>query len=160
MHKISIIFQLLIMIYSSFAFSFKNQFKKVIKSRIRMVSTSNLTKKKDYNHILALDFDGVICASSEESSYSSILAAKIAWPQSFLDFELTSLSSLQLQKSIQKLRPIIETGYENMLIARYVNENPTIDIDKLGLSWSPAFRDELIKEYGISKVRKRPSYII
>ena len=147
------------MIYSSCVFSFKNQFKKIIKSRIRMVSTSNLTKKKYFNHILALDFDGVICASSEESSYSSILAAKTAWPQSFLDFELTSLSSLQLQKSIQKLRPIIETGYENMLIARYINENPSINIDQLGLSWSPAFRDELIKEYGISKVSTRTSYI-
>ena len=32
------------------------------------------------DRILALDFDGVICASSTESSVSSILAAKKKWP--------------------------------------------------------------------------------
>ena len=37
------------------------------------VNDNNNNNNKD-NQILALDFDGVICASSGESSYSSIIA--------------------------------------------------------------------------------------
>ena len=50
----------------------------------RLMSTRgwhrNLFQLRDKKNIIALDFDGVICASSGESSFSSIVAAKKYWP--------------------------------------------------------------------------------
>lgn len=119
-------------------------------SRFQIRLKSNLSMKT--TDILALDFDGVVCASSPESSYSSIVAAKQVWPSSFTNVEIadpTSYSSLQ--EVIMYLRPIIETGYENMLIARYLHESKRKGSD-VELEWNPSFRDQLISNYGIPKV--------
>jgi hypothetical protein len=107
--------------------------------------------------ILALDFDGVVCASSEESSYSAIIAAKQAWQSKFSNFNDNECKTLQ--QSIQYLRPIIETGYENMLIARYLYENNNIDLSLIFTHWTSHLRDELTTKYGISKVTDIMYYI-
>ena len=80
---------------------------------------------KPFRNILALDFDGVICASSIESSYSAIIAANNLWPHIFggIVDDQSRESFKKLQLYVQYLRPVIETGYETMLISRYLFEN-------------------------------------
>lgn len=98
--------------------------------------------KKD---ILALDFDGVVCASSVESSFSSIVAAEKFWPldckimvtpvlvdeidssstlssYSSLETEAVDSNFCRIRSAINQLRPIVETGFENMLLVRVVFE--------------------------------------
>lgn len=98
--------------------------------------------KKD---ILALDFDGVVCASSVESSFSSIVAAEKFWPSdckimvtpglvdeidssstmssySSLETEAEDSNFCRIRSAINQLRPIVETGFENMLLVRVVFE--------------------------------------
>ncbi len=117
----------------------------------------NISKERKYlsvisKQLLALDFDGVICASSEESSFSSIIAAKSVWPEIFTSLNKESKDFKILQKSIKMLRPVIETGYENMLIARYLYEN-NLFTTGLNIKWDSSLRDHLIKQYNIPKVR-------
>lgn len=123
---------------------------------LRMVSNRILRRKSKLTmkttNILALDFDGVICASSPESSHSAIVAAKEVWPRSFESIDMNnSATYLSLQEEIMYLRPIIETGYENMLIARYLHENQLkgVMVEK---QWNAAFRDQLVSNYEIPKV--------
>eukprot|EP01036_Dinobryon_divergens_P028293 gene28293-37224_t len=134
--------------------------------------------------ILALDFDGVICASSTESSVSSILAAKKKWPT--LPLNVTTSGSTSNDKAttsnanmdfnvvkaiVNGVRPIIETGYENILVVRYCVERlkayrdeskDTISQEDLSgwssaltsqilQSWNPQFRDKLLSEYECRK---------
>lgn len=112
------------------------------------------TKSLDYKRILALDFDGVICASSGESSYSSIIAARTEWPSECSIDELSDeFTSVQL--AVNSVRPIVETGFENMLLVRwFLNElrsDGRIDVENVLTNWSPVFRDDLVKKYGRTK---------
>ena len=64
-----------------------------------------------------------------------------------------------MRRYISELRPVIETGYENMLLVRYILEKLrvdgicdvdtgcTIDTRPLLTEWSPAMRERLIKKY-------------
>lgn len=110
---------------------------------------------------LCLDFDGVLCASAGESSYSSILAAKKFWPEECKNIVIgtgrQAPEFLKLRNWISELRPIIETGYENLILVRYLHERmdrdskhycEKIDIDEIIQKWSPSFRDDLMQEYG------------
>ena len=128
-------------------------------------SPSSLTQS-DRPQELCLDFDGVLCASADESSYSSILAAKAFWPKELSDIEIATGKSsrqgkdfLKLRNYISELRPVIETGYENMVLVRYVHDKMVdtasqglgiegIDIQKMIEEWCPSFRDLLMEKYG------------
>ena len=121
--------------------------------------------------ILALDFDGVVCASSSESSFSSIVAAQRFWPAACGDIinpdlvdstnsyaPLLSLKGSpfdQIRAAVNELRPIIETGYENMLIVRSLYEtlqsSGTISAATMQKTWSATYRDQLLKDYGTNK---------
>jgi hypothetical protein len=122
-----------------------------------------LQKSKE---LLCLDFDGVICASSGESSFSALFAAAMFWPHIFSSLTLSLKAEespdplfLYLQRSIERVRPIIETGYENLLIARYFYESLDVSnrcnqaIAYIEQNWTPSFRDSLIIQYGSTKVR-------
>ncbi len=126
------------------------------------------------SHILALDFDGVICDSAGESSHSAVIAAYDKWPSIFnrgrgaRPFEMSEEFSL-LRNTLKSLRPIIETGYENLLLTRYIRskfetfqpissvegegkiiyeKDLQVIIDEIYQQWSPSFRDNLLKSYG------------
>ncbi|XP_057435666.1 uncharacterized protein LOC130728269 isoform X2 [Lotus japonicus] len=63
--------------------------------------------------LYALDFDGVICDSCGESSLSALKAAKVRWPGLF-----------------DGVRPVVETGYENLLLVRLLLETRAPSIRK------------------------------
>lgn len=72
------------------------------------------------DHLWALDFDGVLCDTEPESSLSGWRAAAKFWPLLF--DKATPEDKAQVMQSMAKLRPIIETGYENMLLVRLMYE--------------------------------------
>ena len=109
----------------------------------------------DRHQVLALDFDGVICASSGESSYTSVLAACSFWPKDVV-VPLKSQEFATIQAGVHQLRPIVETGYENMLLVRRLYDEmkktgKSPDVASLLGAWSPVMRDELLAAYGSDK---------
>ena len=117
-----------------------------------MKSLNRLLNSRLYmsTKILALDFDGVVCASSPESSYSSIIAARSHWK----DFNVIENSEEEnkIKQAIMDLRPIVEAGYENMLLARLClqelnNNNNNIDSNELMNQWiNTSIKTDLLLE--------------
>lgn len=110
------------------------------------------------NDIIALDFDGVLCASSGESSYSAVLAACKQWPVECGGIKNCGEDFARIQKCLSIVRPIIETGFENLLLARYFSEymqTKNCDIynhaRELLQSYNPRMRDSLLLQYGTPK---------
>ncbi|KAL3702318.1 hypothetical protein R1sor_020340 [Riccia sorocarpa] len=71
-------------------------------------------------HLYALDFDGVLCDSCGESSKSAIKAAKQRWPDLFVGVDAES--EAWILESMYTVRPVVETGYENLLLVRLLLE--------------------------------------
>ncbi|XP_012083366.1 uncharacterized protein LOC105642967 isoform X2 [Jatropha curcas] len=70
--------------------------------------------------LYALDFDGVLCDSCGESSLSAVKAAKVRWPSLFDGVDSTTEEWIVDQMYI--VRPVVETGYENLLLVRLLLE--------------------------------------
>ncbi|KAG6748118.1 hypothetical protein POTOM_048019 [Populus tomentosa] len=70
--------------------------------------------------LYALDFDGVLCDSCGESSLSAVKAAKVRWPVLFDTVDSTLQDWIVDQMHI--VRPVVETGYENLLLVRLLLE--------------------------------------
>lgn len=141
-------------------------------------SSKQRPKIRSHN-ILALDFDGVVCASSDESSTSSIYASNNEWP--LLCYIPKNTTEFKLFKSIiNAVRPIVETGFENVLLVRYVYEqyqaaalSSTTSVDhhnelvqawKQGIiydilhTWNNDMRDELLHRYNRTKAELITSF--
>ncbi|KAF7152427.1 hypothetical protein RHSIM_Rhsim01G0190400 [Rhododendron simsii] len=71
-------------------------------------------------HLYALDFDGVLCDSCGESSLSAVKAAKVRWPSLFDGVD--SAMEDWIVDQMYKVRPVVETGYENLLLVRLLVE--------------------------------------
>ncbi|XP_051127254.1 uncharacterized protein LOC127248746 [Andrographis paniculata] len=71
--------------------------------------------------LYALDFDGVLCDSCGESSLSAVKAAKVRWPRLFDGVEKPLEDWIVDQMHI--VRPVVETGYENVLLVRLLLES-------------------------------------
>lgn len=78
--------------------------------------------------LYALDFDGVICDSCGESSLSALKAAKVRWPVLFDGVDSTIEDWIVDQ--MHTVRPVVETGYENLLLVRLLLETRTPSIRK------------------------------
>ncbi|KAH7577948.1 hypothetical protein ACOSP7_000968 [Xanthoceras sorbifolium] len=70
--------------------------------------------------LYALDFDGVICDSCGESSLSAVKAAKVRWRGLFDGVDLALEDWIVDQ--MYTVRPVVETGYENLLLVRLLLE--------------------------------------
>ncbi|CAI9764853.1 unnamed protein product [Fraxinus pennsylvanica] len=70
--------------------------------------------------LYALDFDGVLCDSCGESSISAVKAAKVRWPSLF-DGVNSALEDWIVDQ-MHIVRPVVETGYENLLLVRLLLE--------------------------------------
>eukprot|EP00262_Sarcandra_glabra_P010092 TRINITY_DN24985_c0_g1_i1.p1 TRINITY_DN24985_c0_g1~~TRINITY_DN24985_c0_g1_i1.p1 ORF type:complete len:269 (+),score=61.22 TRINITY_DN24985_c0_g1_i1:63-869(+) len=70
--------------------------------------------------LYALDFDGVLCDSCGESSLSALEAAKLRWPPLF--DQVDSAMEGWIIDQMHVLRPVVETGYENLLLVRLLVE--------------------------------------
>ncbi|CAN1157363.1 hypothetical protein LINPERHAP2_LOCUS21520 [Linum perenne] len=70
--------------------------------------------------LYALDFDGVLCDSCGESSISAVKAAKVRWPDLFSGVD--SAAEEWIVAQMHTVRPIVETGYETLLLVRLLLE--------------------------------------
>lgn len=162
--KLSICALFGMLMYRSVALKLIRQVKSVISggsnhyrnglSFVRLYST-----KQSQTELLALDFDGVICGSSGESSYSAIIAAQRFWPDAFP--AIIPEKRLEIIKGmISNVRPIIETGYENMLLARSyweiidalnINQEPPNVVAQTLSTYDHNQRDALLNKYKSDK---------
>ncbi|GAB4861725.1 hypothetical protein Ancab_036979 [Ancistrocladus abbreviatus] len=78
--------------------------------------------------LYALDFDGVLCDSCGESSLSAVKAAKVRWPSLFTGVD-SALEDLIVDQ-MHIVRPVVETGYENVLLVRLLLEMQVPSIRK------------------------------
>ncbi|KAL3622139.1 hypothetical protein CASFOL_033550 [Castilleja foliolosa] len=78
--------------------------------------------------LYALDFDGVLCDSCGESSLSAVKAAKVRWPNLFNGVD--SLLEDWIVDQMHIVRPVVETGYENLLLVRLLLESKLPSIRK------------------------------
>lgn len=119
-------------------------------------SVSNTASK----HIIALDFDGVICASAEESSASAIRTAQKIWPTVMKSTTENKEQYHQLLHLLQQVRPVVEVGYDGVLLSRYIYDNvihlqvfspPELIVKNLLDVWNVKFREDLIQYYNIDQ---------
>ncbi|KAL9430197.1 hypothetical protein AB3S75_025558 [Citrus x aurantiifolia] len=82
--------------------------------------------------LYALDFDGVLCDSCGESSLSAVKAAKVRWPGLFDPVD--SVIEDWIVDQMHILRPVVETGYENLLLVRLLLEIRMPSIRKSSVS--------------------------
>ncbi|GAX82676.1 hypothetical protein CEUSTIGMA_g10102.t1 [Chlamydomonas eustigma] len=75
--------------------------------------------------LIALDFDGVVCDSVGESSLSAIKAAALQWPDIF-NTDIAKDRTEELVEKMRAVRPVIETGYENVVQIRCLYEGVTV----------------------------------
>lgn len=113
----------------------------------RFVSSNPSSTSRD---ILALDFDGVMCHSSPESSVSAVIACDKLW-----GYEMTDKEKEAVKGHLMQLRPIVETGYENMLLARLAIEeirlSGAFDAQLILSIWGPQIRDALLQKFDCKK---------
>lgn len=109
--------------------------------------------------IYALDFDGVLCDSVQESSVTGVLAGRAVWPGSAMGSAAGNDAPPEwLLRSMTRARPIIETGYENVVLARALAERGSAEaadglVDSLLAEpgdWTKA-RDSFMTTWGVDK---------
>ncbi|KAL2330285.1 hypothetical protein Fmac_017866 [Flemingia macrophylla] len=79
-------------------------------------------------HLYALDFDGVICNTCEETAISALKAAKLRWPSLFDGVDSNTEDWIVGQ--MITVRPVVETGYETLLLVRLFLETRVPSIRK------------------------------
>lgn len=101
----------------------------------------------------ALDFDGVICDSADETATTAIRAAKSLWPFLPDSIEQDGAPAKNFIEPLKRLRPVIETGYENVLLARIVMEGGDQDVVGDVMEDWQGIRDKVMKEWDVDKDR-------
>jgi hypothetical protein len=123
----------------------------------RSFSSSNSISR--IMNLVGLDFDGVICASAEESSTSALLAAEKLWPDVFAPVLDDARKFNRVRDILLKVRPVIEVGYDCLLLTRFIYEN---SIERNSFNdetitehildhFSAKFREDLIKQFHSDK---------
>lgn len=118
-------------------------------------SHNSVTNPLITRNLLALDFDGVVCASALESSSTAVFASEKFWAN--IPTVSNNVEKFNcIVEGAMKLRPVIETGYEIMLLIRLlieqVESNGKINHNDIFSTWSPTFRDKLLTNYNCNKV--------
>jgi len=95
--------------------------------------------------VLCFDFDGVIGDSVDESSEAAWRHAKERWPE----LDLGS-SAEPFLAPMRKVRPVVETGWENTVLIRILAESGTEDslINSILPSWEE-MRNMRVQEWGL-----------
>ncbi|GAQ81108.1 hypothetical protein KFL_000710130 [Klebsormidium nitens] len=110
--------------------------------------------------LYALDFDGVLCDSCGESSLSAWKAAAIQWPELFAD--VGEGVKEKVLADMRTVRPVVETGYENILLVRLLLEmtqpssNASKVVSELSIAalltgWEHEVKPVAMAEWGVEK---------
>ncbi|CAL5223568.1 g6103 [Coccomyxa viridis] len=74
----------------------------------------------------AFDFDGVVCNSVGESSKSAWKASARKWPEMFSKPDVQAREA-EIEQKMRTVRPVVETGYENLVQVRCLLEGVSED---------------------------------
>ena len=102
--------------------------------------------------VLALDFDGVVCDSEPESSISGWKHAVALWPEVFDD----ETQYARVLEGLKRTRPVVETGFENTLLARCILEE-THSTDDIINNWG-AIMPELMERWALDRAEMVRGY--
>lgn len=105
--------------------------------------------------VYALDFDGVLCDSCDESSVSGVRAAVDLWGRDVMDIDVSDIATWLL-RGMRIARPAIHTGWENVVIARALHEAGESSCDALATSFTVPTgwderRDTWVTSWGVDK---------
>lgn len=108
--------------------------------------------------VYALDFDGVLCDSCDESSVSGVRAAVDLWPLEMggVGVDVTNIAGWLL-RGMRIARPAIHTGWENVVIARALHEAGESACESLATSFTTTtsgwegVRDTWVSSWGTDK---------
>ncbi|KAH7624073.1 hypothetical protein NADE_008885 [Nannochloris sp. 'desiccata'] len=81
--------------------------------------------------VFVLDYDGVIADSQLEVSTAGVAAAEQQWPSIFQDLNLNASERQRVLAGVAAARPRLVKGYESMVMARMVLENPQDGVEKI-----------------------------
>lgn len=108
--------------------------------------------------VYALDFDGVVCDSAAETAIAGVLAAAQLWKTPELTAAAkdarTGGAPAWLTDALRAARPVVETGYEVVLMARALCEAGATDAPALAqriLSGWPPMRDVYMADWDVTK---------
>jgi phosphoglycolate phosphatase-like HAD superfamily hydrolase len=87
-----------------------------------IVTSVNSAENTRVNPIYLLDFDGVICDSAVETAMTAWQAAHTLWD----DMPSQNLPNSMIE-AFRQVRPVLETGYEAILIIRLLYQGQTPD---------------------------------
>lgn len=90
--------------------------------------------------MFVLDFDGVLVDSEPEVSASAYAAAKDYWPDLFASTGVEKQQ--QVLAGLRQTRPVLVRGYESMVMARMLLEDPTC-VDAILAGWHPLLEKTL-----------------
>jgi len=102
--------------------------------------------------LYALDFDGVVCDSCNETGVSGLKAGYKLFPQVFEPFIIDSSKQLKILKQFRYLRPYLEFGYEAIIIMwLIIKKLPETNLEEMSKKLNSAFYEETMKEFNIAK---------
>ena len=103
---------------------------------------------------LALDFDGVVCDSEPESSISGWKHGVELWPDVFSD----ETQRDRVLAGLKKVRPVVETGFENTILARaLLEELPGHSADDIIANWG-GLMPGLMSRWGLDRAEMVAGY--
>ncbi|MCF6203174.1 MAG: HAD family hydrolase [Methylococcaceae bacterium] len=88
--------------------------------------------------VYALDFDGVICDSAIETGIAGWKSAIQVW-----DGFSSPLPSKKVLDQFREVRPVMETGYEAILVIKMLNDGDSVESILMGFS---SKKEQLIKD--------------
>ncbi|KAK9800246.1 hypothetical protein WJX73_005837 [Symbiochloris irregularis] len=103
----------------------------------------------DKSSVWAFDFDGVICDSVGESSVSAWKAATKLWPDIFSSSDASARKE-HILKDMEYVRPVVETGYENLVQIRCLLEG--VSPDKILNDWHTVL-PEYMQKWGVERAK-------
>ena len=122
----------------------KRQQKKTAKTSNKMEISASSIKT-----LFALDFDGVVCDSVGESSLSAWKHGEQLWPDIF-NSDVQS-EKTRVVDALRTVRPVVETGYENTILARALLENlDGYDVQSILKDW-PTLSEQLMRKWNLDR---------
>lgn len=92
--------------------------------------------------VFVLDFDGVLVDSEPEVSASAIAAAAARWPEIVGPVERDEARRAALFEGLRTVRPVLVRGYESMVQARLLAQDPSCAPQLLN-DWQAVLQDAL-----------------
>lgn len=118
------------------------------KKQMDVSASSNTTESS--STLFALDFDGVVCDSVGESSLSAWKHGVELWPEVF-ECERANEKKDEVLDKLRAVRPVVETGYENTILARALLENLNgYDVESILKDW-PILSEKLMQKWQLDR---------